>query len=157
MRRFTACRDLMRRFRALVCLSVFTLVLANPFVTDSGRYILGPTTLAPSEAAVRSKVNSVYDHLPLAIEANHGQFDPEVRFFSRGKAFNLFLESSKAILTVPSDKNRNVDHSLRSEAVGHFLSLELKGANPAPEIIGEQRLQSLSHFVGSNPQHWITP
>jgi hypothetical protein len=101
------------------------------------------------------KVKSIYDQLPLALEANHGQIDPEVKFFSSGGVFILQLGSGGALLTFPADKNRDAEHALNSKAINHSLRLELKGANPAPEIIGEERLQSLTnYFVGSDPQHW---
>jgi hypothetical protein len=144
-------QELIRRSRALVCLSASLILLATPSLTDSKKYTFGPAAFAPSEFQVLDKLKS--DQLPLALEANHGQVDPEVKFFARGRVFNLQLGSSGALLTFSTDKNR--DHTLNSRTLNHFLRLELMGANAAPEITGEERLQSLTnYFVGSDPQHW---
>src|SRR4030095_16133216 len=81
--------ELMRRSRALVFLSASLILLATPSVTDRGRYSFGPSAFAPIELVAHEKVKSIYDQLPLALEANHGQIDPEVKFFSSGGVFIL--------------------------------------------------------------------
>src|SRR2546421_9546693 len=47
-------------------------------------------TLAEADPATKARVSEAYGKLPLSFEANHGQTDPSVKFFSRGQGYNLY-------------------------------------------------------------------
>jgi hypothetical protein len=46
-----------------------------------------------------------YGKLPLSFEANQGQTDPRVKFFSRGQSYSLFLTGEGAVLSLRSQKS----------------------------------------------------
>src|SRR5690349_17348387 len=59
---------------------------------------------------------NAYSKLPMSFELNQGQVIPEVKFFSRGKDYNLFFTKAGAILSF--DKNSKERASLRMHFVG---------------------------------------
>lgn len=159
MKRLVNWQQLMRHFRLLGCLAAEMILLATMFDTYRGSYGFTPSGIATkrSEFSALAKVIDRYDHLPLALEENHGQIDSGVRFFSRGKTINLYLKSSEVVLTSSANGNREGDHSSGSQTVDQFLSLKLKGAKPDPQITGEERLQSATNYlVGRDPKRWRT-
>ena len=46
----------------------------------------------------QGRVTEAYAKLSLSFEANRGQTDPQVKFFSRGQGYALFLTSDEAVL-----------------------------------------------------------
>ncbi|HVL28048.1 MAG TPA: hypothetical protein VM390_07860, partial [Acidimicrobiales bacterium] len=92
----------------------------------------GPAPAVPPPAAALGR-------LPLAFEANTGQFDPEVRFAARTPGQQVAL-TADGMLVAPAG-----------------LRLQLDGARADPEIAGVGRLEaSVSHFRGGDPAGWRT-
>jgi hypothetical protein len=88
-------------------------------------------------------VHPVLGALPLHFEANRGQASREVRFLACERRSLLHLDS-RAGLTL----RRRGDS---------FLRVELSGANPAPQVVGQSGLPGKSHyFIGNDPVKWIT-
>jgi hypothetical protein len=65
------------------------IVAVNPVVTS-------PRSDTPEEAQVQEN----YGKLPLSFEANRGQINDRVKFFSRGSGYNLFLTSTDAVMAL---------------------------------------------------------
>jgi hypothetical protein len=53
---------------------------------------------AGSPAAASTRMQADYGKVPLSFEANRGQTDPRVQFFSRGNGYGLFLTPGEAVL-----------------------------------------------------------
>jgi uncharacterized protein (TIGR03437 family) len=64
---------------------------------------LAPALVAPAllfSAAPHEQAVPHYGMLPLAFEANRGQFDPGVRFLARGEGYSLFLTDAGAVFSL---------------------------------------------------------
>jgi uncharacterized protein (TIGR03437 family) len=84
--------------------------------------------------------------LPLSFEANRGQTDPAVKFFSRGDGYALFLTPDSAVFKLRSGQGTS------SPAV---VRMKLVGANPHAEISGTQTLPgTVNYFMGNDPSRW---
>ena len=90
------------------------------------------------EGDSRSQLSEVYGELPLSFEANHGQIDAEVKFLSRGRGYTLFLTPTETVLSLQRlDAVSDLDDA-NAEVAGHaVVRLQLIGANPDPEMIGQ--------------------
>ena len=86
-----------------------------------------PPALPPPSAAL-------YRGLPLIFEANAGQMDPAVKFFSRGPGYTLFLTPTEAALAL------NKSRADANPPKGSLLRMKLVGANPQPPISGLEEL-----------------
>lgn len=104
--------------------------------------------LAPSAAAVSSKLNDSYGKLPLSFEANQGQTNPQVKFLARGSGCTLFLTQNSAVLSLRHQK---------AATKANVLRMKLLGANSYASVLGSDGLPGKSnYFVGSNPRQWHT-
>ena len=84
--------------------------------------------------------------LPLSFEANQGQTDQAVKFFSRGDGYALFLTPDSAVF-----KLRPVPGT-SSPAV---VRMKLAGANSGARISGAQTLPgTVNYFMGNDPSQW---
>jgi len=103
-----------------------------------------------------------YGRLPLAFEANQGQTDLQVKFFSRGTGCSLFLTSAEAVLSLRRASGQRPGSSpgeslppTREEA--SVLRMRLVGANPKAEVTGQDELPGKSnYFIGNDPTKWHT-
>jgi hypothetical protein len=102
-----------------------------------------PTAPPPAHTALAPN----YGKLPLAYEPNVGQAtDAGVRFLSHGPGFELFLTANAAVFSMA----RPGDHSTRDA-----FRLSFDGANPSPQVSGQQALGSRSnYFIGRDPRSW---
>ena len=122
---------------------------------------------AKAVAAAQQDLLHAYGRLPLHLEPNLGQADPEVSFLSRGNGYTLFLtRSAEAVIVL--EKNRKKPHAamLRDKlAEGRtyeqcsreLLRLRLVGAksNSQAEAI-EQLSGKANYFIGNDPRKWRT-
>src|SRR5436190_8304408 len=105
--------------------------------------------------AAQARVMEAYGKLPLTFEANHGQMDSDVKFFSRGSGYGIFLTPTEAILNLsngsrPETKGtevqeKNTARSRRATGTDRgrqtrVLRMRLVGANPEPQLTGEDEL-----------------
>ncbi len=116
-------------------------------------------TLAGGDPAMQTRVERAYGQLPLSFEANRGQTDREVKFISRGAGYALFLTSTEAVLTFRTADNESRDDENPQSAIRNpqlaVLRMKLAGANPAPQIVGEDQLPGHSNYLkGNDPQKW---
>jgi hypothetical protein len=122
---------------------------------------IGRADTATSDAlavATRSRFIEVYGTLPLRFEANRGQTDQSVRFFSRGPGYRIFLTPGEAILSLdrfPSRENPRASGERGPQST--VLRTKFVGANSKPAISGDKLLASKSnYFIGVEPARHLT-
>ena len=108
------------------------------------------------DSASGPQLADVYGNLPMSFEANNGQIDAEVKFLSRGSGYTLFLTPNEAVLMLQRLVAVSAPDSADAEARGHaVLRLQLIGANPNPEVIGQdERPSKVNYFRGTDPTQW---
>ncbi len=99
--------------------------------------------VASPERAADSK--AVRPSLPLAFEPNHGQFDPQVRFVSRGRGYTLFLTDTEAVISAKgSSPIRLALQNARTPALGD-------------SAVGlEPQAGTVNYLIGNDPAKWRT-
>src|SRR5262245_8544181 len=148
---------LIRSFRALLCLAIATVLVANQPDRYGEGYVPDRNTIEGTFSESNAKPTTSRQQFPLVFEENQGQTDPEIKFLSRGRAFDAYLKSSEVLLIFPTDHpSRDADHTGDESPFNHFLSLKMEGANYATEVTGEESLQSsTNYFIGNDPQRWL--
>src|ERR1051326_2162352 len=53
-----------------------------------------------------TEINQTYGNLPLQFEVNAGQTDSQVKYFSRGRGYSMFLTSTEAVLVLAQNSTR---------------------------------------------------
>ena len=122
--------------------------------------------------APKQRIVETYGKLPLSFEANQGQTAPEVKFISRGPGYNLFLNSTEAVLSLSSPQSSQRAQRMTSNFLSASsapsavndpnpksvaLRMKLVGANPHPEVAGLEELPGRSnYFIGNDPSKWRT-
>src|SRR4030088_2998488 len=94
--------------RPLRLASLFTSLLSTTLLAQSASVISPPLVTRPGvpsvlpqlDPAMQAKIAESYGNLPLSFEANHGQADGRVKFFSRTGGYTLFLTGDEAVLTL---------------------------------------------------------
>ena len=102
-----------------------------------------------------------YGQLPLSFEANHGQSAAPVQFVSRGSGYTLFLTPTEAVLVLrpprpdraSSTPNAPGPEAMPREAV---VRMGLVGANPAPQVVGQDALPGKAHYLTGPASTWRT-
>jgi hypothetical protein len=118
------------------------------------------TSAAQTSSPGHARIVQSYGKLPLAFEANQGQSDPQVKFFSRGAGYSLFLTSNEAVLTLRDNSRLEpASHVVRdrtsSERASAVLRMKLVGANANAKVLGQDELSGKSnYFIGNNPKKW---
>lgn len=125
--------------------------VSRPAVAERGSSSIhhsSPHAAAPDTAggaAARVRASEAYGKLPLHFEANRGQAEPRVKYISRGNRHALYLTGTETVL------------ALHNETTGRDAVLQLKmvGANPAPEVTGEDELPGrVNYFRGRDQRQW---
>jgi hypothetical protein len=110
-----------------------------------------------------------FGKLPLSFEANAGQTDGRVKFFSRGSGYGLYLTSDEAVLALNGHPCTvgAIPHSSQPGQPGNYagcgndaavVTMRLAGrANRTASPAGEAPLPgTANYFVGSDPAAWRT-
>ncbi len=148
--------------------------IADPFRIEASQADQ-PTPLDTNPASntvtqpAGARLDTAYGKLPYAFEANQGQSDGAVKFLARGPGYSLFLTPSGAVLTLiparpetgepPLPRTRSAEDVRRSKQTTRpaVLRLKLVGANPSPNVLGEDVLPGkVNYFRGQDPEHWRT-
>jgi hypothetical protein len=88
---------------------------------------------------------AAYGQLPLTFEINEGQAAPQDNFLCHGSGYSLALTPTRAVL------------GLDNHAATNVLSLQLVGANPSAQPVGQDLLITRSnYFIGNDPSKWLT-
>lgn len=126
----------------------------------SGMASTEPAPASATMESARPHVAAVYGKLPLSFETNCGQTDQQVRFFSRGTGYALFLTATEAVLRLNQPTAANVtrpNNARSATSQPTVLRMNLLGANIASQIEGLDRLPGKSHyFIGNDPTMWCT-
>jgi hypothetical protein len=100
----------------------------------------------PVLAATDTRVSETYGKLPLQFEANRGQTHKDVRFFSRGPGYSLYLTAGEAVLVLSKPA---------ADAERVALRISLVGAARRPAVSGADELPgTANYFIGSDPAKW---
>jgi uncharacterized protein (TIGR03437 family) len=108
-----------------------------------------PVSSAATDPRSANKARLKMAQIPLSFEANQGQTDSVVKFFSRGDGYALFLTPTEAVFKLrkaaPADKEPSV------------LRIKLLGADGTAKISGaEKHSGTANYFVGNDPKKWRT-
>jgi len=88
--------------------------------------------------------------IPMYFEANRGQVDASVKFFTRAAGYKLYLTANEAVTVLPRAKADKSKDSL-------VVRMKLKGANASPTVQGLEILPGrTSYFLGSDSSKWQT-
>ena len=123
--------------------------LFNPLAALDFAFILTITVLMSHQTQAQESSPPVSSALPIMFIENAGQFDGHVRFQARGQKGALSLTQDGIQYTL-------VQRSPGKEASRAInLKATFVGANPHPEIIGFDRLETaVSYFTGVDPACW---
>ncbi len=137
--------------------------------TFSGEIAPAQTTSEiPKSASIeKAQLAADYGRLPLSFEANAGQTDGRVKFFSRGSGYGLYLTSDEAVLALnghPCAAGRSALASRTGQEGGQtgcanhmaVVTMRLAGrTNGSSNPTGDEPLPgSANYFVGSDPAAW---
>ena len=100
-------------------------------------------------------------NLPLSFEPNHGQTNSQVRFFSRGPGYNVFLTPTEAVFAVPAlQTSAGLPHDVvakKKRERESVLRMTLQGANPQALTKGTDQLPGVKNYlIGRNSSGWQT-
>ena len=118
--------------------------------------------LAPASVA-GTQPQAAYGQLPISFEANVGQTDASVQFLAHGSGYALFLTPGGAVLSLtqpaaaPTGLAATLTDTVPVETTGVALDLNLVGANPQAQVVGQNLLPGTSnYFIGNDPSQWHT-
>ena len=134
---------------------------------DLGRVDSAHADKSPLAEAQKLRLLSAYGKLPMAFESNQGQTAKQVKFFSRGQGYSLFLTSTEAVIALkqnpveskPSAKSWPVAANGRkpAETGCSVLRISLDGAAKSPAVSGLDPLPgNANYFIGKDPKKWHT-
>ena len=148
---------LIRLLLFLALLSLLTFIDSIRFLSTKPDTTAKQPSLSPPQLQQLGK-------MPLCFEANIGQTDKEVQFFSRGPGYRLYLQPARAILVStgtfginpPSLKKRTSADVSPDTALESVVQIRLIGANAHAEAAGEQRLATrTNYFIGQDSSKWL--
>jgi len=106
--------------------------------------------------AVMPIIADGYGNFPLVFEANQGQLDPDIKFMTRGKGYNLYLAASNVTAMLYQSSIQSGKESLQDPLVQR-LRINFPGANPDAQITGGDQLPgSSNYFVSNDPHNWFS-
>lgn len=118
-----------------------------------------------SDPATRARVAQSYGQLPLSFEPNRGQTDPQVKFLSRGRGYQIFLTPKETVLSLrkqsvrqPTDSQRSADRTPNSESrTPDVLRMKLVNTSGNGTFEGQEILPGINnYFIGKDPSKWRT-
>lgn len=127
----------------------------------SGR---SPSTRTPPLLPAEVGARAALDRVPVAFDANAGQFDARVRFVARPRGFTAFLTDDGATFSFggsrgpdPRAGDSNAPCGPRGPSAPDALAMRFVGAAPEPTPRGGHPLPGRSnYFLGADPSGWRT-
>ena len=118
--------------------------------------ISAATAVPTANASTKARIAERFGKLPLSFEANKGQSDQSVKFLSHGPGYELFLTATDAVLTLRKPQTARTDNKSEAEVrEGSVIRLRMIGANPTPQIEGQDELPGkINYFTGNNSDKW---
>ena len=165
---------------SMVCSPIITLSHAAPPAAVPGRSALvHPANSVATSAAYhaedkndrveQNRLRESFGKLPLNFEANSGQTDARVKFFSRGSGYGLYLTPNEVLMVFGSAKphaneTRNAKQRTPGDATVQtkpkeqaIVRMDLVGANDQARLIGLEELPGkTNYFIGNDPKKWRT-
>ena len=150
--------------RLLDCLTICIILVFGISTLSLAQATANPTT--------QPRARSNFGNLPVAFEVNQGQADKQVKYLARTHGYTLFLTSSEAIFSIPSNSSNSSLFSVRrdvgpSEMRGELrpakaesstpavLRMRMLGANAAAAIDAEEEQPGrINYLIGNNPRGW---
>ena len=153
------------RKHAAIGLKGLTFAIALSLAPATMLWADQPKAAAPPPSTAR--VQSVYGHLPLSFEANHGQWDPSVQFVTRGPGHQLFLTPTDAVLALRTGEAKSEERggdihqdqlsSSPPPSLQSMVRMRFAGANPQAEMVGLEKLPGIVNYIlGEDPSKWRT-
>ena len=135
--------------------------------------LISSLALAGVDEAQKVEVLNLYNNLPLAFTQNAGQVNEQVKFVARGNGATIFFTATGTTFLLSKAKEGSptrLERELMAEAGPrpdlrpepmereyYALKLEFVGANPNPQVVGEERLPwNNNYFIGNDPSKWRT-
>lgn len=165
-------------FSGLIILILLLQLTLNPFNYFAPSTATGPIpgTGSGAMADKQATVAQDYANLPLSFEAAPAQPDGQPQFLARGNGYTLGLSATEAVLGLsrpPISSTTQVKTALpdlkalaapkTTPAPGAttqppaIVRIKLDGANPAPQLIGQQELAPKSYYyLGQDTAKWRT-
>jgi hypothetical protein len=101
---------------------------------------------AQKMTATRIQAEADYGKLPLRFEPNHGQFDPKIKFFSRGTGYGVSFTRRDAVLSLH-----------KTAAQGDVVHIQIAGQTVPDSPTGESQLPGVVNYMqGNDPAAWRT-
>ena len=131
-----------------------------PGLARVDRNAVAPPVLSGLETAGTAS-NGAYGRLPLSFEPNVGQFDPEVRYVSRGGGYTLVLTDTEAVMVLRHRSPKPRSGPARSnqqpeETEQAVVRMKLVGERPARWEGLEKQSGISNYLVGNDPSKWRT-
>jgi len=106
-----------------------------------------------SEAQIKASKGKLFANQSLRFIANQGQVGTDAKYHVQGAGHTvLFYQNKIELRRSETVSGRNESTSEQNEIV-----LQFEGANPAPEVQGENKLPGVAHFYKDpNPENWQT-
>jgi hypothetical protein len=137
---------------------------------------------AQVDPAAQARLVGTYGKLPLSFEANRGQTQGQVKIFSRGPGYALYLTKDGAVLALSRGSQKSIrqltdkgqktnveDREARTRSpldnsglstqssAPAFLRMKLMEADPHAKVVGMDELPGKSnYFIGNDPKKWRT-
>jgi hypothetical protein len=158
-------------FAGLPVPTVRVLLVSLLFTALTGRLASAqPAPESPQASSIqKAQLAENYGKLPLSFEANAGQTDGRVKFFSRGSGYGLYLTQDKAVLALnehpckvgavpPSPRSGGARGQAACGNETAVVEMHLAGrANEASNPVGVEPLPgTANYFVGSDSAAWRT-
>ena len=120
----------------------FLLAMAPISIGGASPLAAGPGPGAPTQA----RLAKAYGKLPLSFEANEGQLDKTVKFFSRGQGYTLFLTPAEAVLSLRGPRHETA-----------LVHMRMAGGRRAPRVAGlDPQVTQSNYFLGNDSRRWHT-
>jgi hypothetical protein len=106
------------------------------------------TCTAQNVAPFQAQSVAAYGKLPLHFEANRGQIDSKVRFFTHGDGYGLYFTGTDAVLSL---------HKQSPSSSTDEVRIHVSGGTRHPAPIGEGKLPGIVNYIQtSDPAAWRT-
>jgi hypothetical protein len=162
----------MKRFAVAVGSMVLVAGMICAWGLQHHRHNLLSSSAPPAAAALRTMAPGAKDsrrllskiaQLPLSFEENRGQFDPRVKFATRGADYGLFLSGAEATIVhhgkvhVTDGDISSLMATLGNSEVRTLSATQLTwlGANAKAEPQGlDRKAGESNYFIGKDPRKW---
>jgi hypothetical protein len=103
-----------------------------------------------SDPKAQARILDSYGKLPLSFEANHGQTDSRVKFFTRAGGYSLFLTADEAVIALRG-KAEPVAPKVASGFRGHAVSLKRYPDTNLSLLRSAGTNPSVNRYLDTNP------